>query len=263
MRKPGKSLLRFGLTLVVLYALVCVGARYVSTWMLFPVPPPTYGEKLRGLVMISGADGRKYAAVHLPNPAAKQIILLFHGNGDDLGPTMGRIEALNARGFAVLAVDYAGYGLSDGKASESGLYAAADAAYAQVTGPLGWAPEKVIAHGVSLGGAASMWVAYRHNVGGLIMESSFMSAYRPITGYPLVLGDRMPNLARMKQVRCPVLVIHGFDDGLISWEHGRRLFEAAPEPKRSFWVPGAGHNNVISTAGDPYWRAIAEFAAGL
>ena len=263
MRQFLKSLLQVTKVLAVLYVLICIGARYVSTWMLFPAPPPTYGEKLRGLVMIPGADGQRYAAVHLPNPTAKQIMLLFHGNGDDLGPTMGRIEALNTRGFAVLAVDFAGYGLSDGKASEAGLYAAADAAYAQATGPLGWAPEQVIAHGVSLGGAASMWVASRHKVGGLIMESSFMSAYRVITGYPLVLGDRMPNLVRMKQVRCPVLVIHGFDDGLVNWEHGRRLFEAAPEPKRSFWVPGAGHNNVISTAGDPYWRAIAEFAAGL
>ena len=95
------------------------------------------------------------------------------------------------------------------------------------------------------------------------MESSFMSAYRVMTGYPLVLGDRMPNLARMREGRCPVLVIHGCDDGLIGWEHGRRLFETAPEPKRSLWVPDAGHNNVISTAGDPYWRAVLEFAATL
>jgi pimeloyl-ACP methyl ester carboxylesterase len=213
--------------------------------------------------MIPGADERKFAAVYLPNPAARQLILLFHGNGHDLGPTMGRIEALNARGFAVLAVDYPGYGLSGGKASEEGLYSAADAAYRYATGTLGWAPGAVISHGISLGGAAAMWVASRNTVGGLIMESSFMSAYRVITGYPIVLGDRMPSLQRMKQVHCPVLVIHGFQDGLIGWEHGRRLFEAAPEPKRCFWVTGAGHNNVISTSGDPYWRAITDFAAGL
>ncbi len=257
------SCLRITLVLAVLYLLICIGARFVSTWMLFPAPEVTYGEKLRGLVMIPAADGQRIAAVYLPNAVATKIILLFHGNGDDLGPTMGRIEALNARGFSVLAVDYTGYGLSDGKPSEDGLYAAADAAYSYATGLLGWAPEKVISHGVSLGGAASMWVATRHKVGGLIMESSFMSAYRVMTSYPFVLGDRMRNLARMKAVRCPVLVIHGCDDGLVGWEHGRRLFEAAPEPKRSLWVPDAGHNNVVSTAGDPYWRTLTDFAAGL
>lgn len=257
------SLLRILAVFAVLYVLVCIGARYLSTWMLFQPPVLTYGEKMRGLIMLTGTEGQKFAAVFLPNPAAKQIFLLFHGNGDDLGATMGRVEALNVRGFAVLAVDYSGYGLSDGNPSEGGLYAAADATYAYATSTLGWAPEKVIAHGYSLGGAASMWVATRHKVGGLVMESSFVSAYRVMTGYPLVLGDRMPNLARMKEVRCPVLVIHGCDDGLIAWEHGRRLFEAAPEPKRSLWVPDAGHNNVISTSGAPYWRAVTDFAASL
>jgi fermentation-respiration switch protein FrsA (DUF1100 family) len=262
-RRLGRSLVRLTITFAVLYGLACLGARYVSNWMLFPAPHPTYGEKMRGLVMITGAHGKKFAAVHLPNPGARQIVLLFHGNGDDLGPTMGRIEALHARGFAVLAVDYAGYGLSEGKASEAGLYAAADAAYGYATGPLGWAPQRVIAHGVSLGGAAAMWVASRQPVGGLVLESAFLSAYRVITGPPLVLGDRMPNLARMKTVHCPVLVIQGFEDGVVPWEHGRRLFAAAPEPKRHLWVPEAGHNNIISTAGDRYWRELAEFAASL
>ncbi len=268
-KKPGlwgrffRSCLRLAAALAVLYVLICVGARFVSNWLLFPVPEQTYGERMRGLVMIPGAGGAKFAAVHLPNAQARQIVLLFHGNGDDLGPTMGRIEALHSRGFAVLAVDYAGYGMSDGKASEAGLYAGADAAYQYATGTLGWAPENVIAHGVSLGGAAAMWVASRQKVGGLVLESAFMSAYRVITGYPIVLGDRMPNLARMANVRCPVLVIQGFDDGLVPWEHGRRLFAAAPEPKRSFWVPGAGHNNVMSVAGESYWRELAEFAASL
>lgn len=250
-------------TLAVLYALVCLGARWVSTKLLFPAPPPTYGETLPGLVMIPGAAGEQYAAVFLGNPQARHIVLLFHGNGDDLGPTMGRIEALHARGFAVLAVDYRGYGLSDGKPSEEGLYIAADAAFAYATGSLGWVPERVISHGVSLGGAAAIWVASRHNVGGLVMESAFTSAYRVITGVPFVLGDRMPNLNRMVAVGCPVLVIHGAEDRLVPEAHGRRLFEAAAGPKRCLWVPGAGHNNVISVAGDRYWRELDAFAASL
>ncbi len=262
-RRFGRSLCRVTIALVVLYGLVCLGARYVSNWLLFPVPAPSYGEKMRGLVRLTASDGTRLAAVYLPNPQARQIVLLFHGNGDDLGPTMNRIEALQARGFAVLAVDYPGYGLSEGRASESGLYAAAEAAYEHATRTLRWAPERVIAHGVSLGGAAATWVASRKPVGGLVLESAFTSAYRVMIGYPVVLGDRMPNLARMREVRCPVLVIQGFDDGLIAWEHGQRLYEAAPNPKRCYWVPGAGHNNVISMGGDRYWRELRDFAATL
>lgn len=257
------SAIRLGIAFAIIYLLICVGARLVSPGLLFPAPDPSYGPKQRGLITIPSADGKTYAAIHLPNPAATRLILFFHGNGEDLGKAFGRIEALNVRGFAVLAVDYPGYGASPGKPSEAGFYASADAAYAYATTTLGWTPDKVIAHGVSLGGAAAMWVGSRRPVGGLIMESSFMSAYRVMTGTPLVLGDRMQNLRRMREVRCPVLVIHGFDDGLIAWEHGRRLFTAAPEPKCHLWVPDAGHNNVISTAGDRYWRAIADFAASL
>jgi fermentation-respiration switch protein FrsA (DUF1100 family) len=100
-------------------------------------------------------------------------------------------------------------------------------------------------------------------VGGLILESTFMSAYRVMTYWPIVLGDRMPNLSRMKNVHCPVLVMHGTADSVIGIEHGRALFAAAPEPKRSFWVEGAGHCAVPIVAGPRYWQELREFENSL
>ena len=259
----GRSILRILAVFAVLYALVCLGARLVSTRMMFPAPAPTYGESLHGLVMISGLDGQKFAAVHLHNPRAKHLLIFFHGNGEDLGIDLPRLEQFRAAGFAVLAVDYPGYGVTGGQPSEEGLYAAADAAYTYATGNLGWAKERVIVYGMSLGGSAAVWVASREVVGGLVLESTFMSAYRVMTRWPLVLGDRLPNLSRMKRVRCPVLVMHGTRDGVIDIAHGRALFAAAPEPKRSLWVEGAGHCQVDSVAGPLYWQTLTDFAAGL
>ena len=258
-----RRVLRVAAILAVLYALVCLGARWISTKLLFPAPSPTYGEALPGLVMIPGEDGRRFAAVYRPNPQAKHLILYFHGNGEDLGSATRQIEERAAHGFAVLAVDYPGYGLTGDAPSESGVYAAAAAAYRYATGPLGWPKERVIVNGFSLGGAAAAWLAAREQVGGLVLQSTFVSAYRVKLDAPLVLGDRMPNLKRLARVRCPVLVVHGLDDGMIPWTHGRRLYEAASEPKRCLWVPGAGHNNVISVAGDRYWRELDAFAASL
>ena len=260
-----RRVLRLIAILAVLYVLACLGARWVSTKLLFPAPPPTYGEALPGLVMIPGADGRRFAAVHRPNPQAKHLILYFHGNGEDLGSAFGQIEERAAHGFAVLAVDYSGYGLTGGAPSESGVYAAAAAAYGYAIGPLGWPKERVIVNGFSLGGAAAVWLAAREPVGGLVLQSTFVSAYRVKLDAPLVVGDRMPNLRRIAQMRrpVPVLVVHGLDDGMIPWTHGRRLYEAAAGPKRCLWVPGAGHNNVISVAGDRYWRELDAFAASL
>lgn len=263
LREFGKSLLRLGTVFAVFYVLVCLGARLISTRMIFPAPAPTYGEKLRGLERISGLDGQKFAAVHLPNPAAKHLLIFFHGNGEDLGINLPRLEQFRAAGFAVLAVDYPGYGATGGQPSEEGMCAAADAAYAHATRNLGWAKERIIVYGMSLGGSAAVWVASREVVGGLVLESTFMSAYRVMTRWPLVLGDRLPSLSRMKRVRCPVLVMHGTRDGVIDIEHGRALFAAAPEPKYSLWVEGAGHCQVDSVAGPLYWQTLMDFAAGL
>lgn len=263
--KPGalRRVLRAIATVAALYALACLGARWLSTKLLFPAPPPSYGADLRGLLKVAAADGRTYAAVHLPNPKARQLVIFFHGNGEDLGIDATRLEKFRGAGFAVLAIDYPGYGLTGGNASEAGLCAAADAAYAYATGPLGWAPERVILYGLSLGGSAAVWVAAHERVGGLVLESTFTSAYRVITGWPLILGERLPSISRMKRVCCPVFVLHGTTDDVIGIEHGKALFAAAPQPKRFLWVDGAGHCQVPEVAGESYWRAMAEFAASL
>lgn len=241
----------------------CALARVASQPMLFPAPPPSYGD-LTGLRVIAGKmTGENFAAVYLPNAQARHLVLFFHGNGDDLGPTLPRLKALQASGLAVLAVDYPGYGQSPGRPSEEGLYASADAALAHATGSLGWSKEKIVVHGVSLGGAGAMWLASREKLGGLILESAFMSAYRVITTWPIIPGDRMKNLARMRTVTCPVFVIHGTNDKTIDVGHGRKLFAAAPSPKRSYWVEGASHNRVMSVAGDRYWQELREFYASL
>ncbi len=263
LRRVLRSFCTIALVLAGLYGLVCLGARWISTGMLFPAPHPTYGDRLPGLVMISRPDGARFAAVYRANPQARQLLLYFHGNGEDLGSAAGQIEDRVRHGFAVLAVDYPGYGLTGGAASEAGFYASADAAYRYATETLGWPKERIIVNGFSLGGAGAMWLASRERVGGLIIQSAFKSAYRVMTGYPVVLGDRMPNLGRMKAVRCPVLVIHGFEDEVISWDHGRDLFAAAPEPKRCLWVPEGRHNNIPEVAGERYWREITAFAASL
>lgn len=241
----------------------CVLARVASEGMLFAPPPPTYGD-LPGLVKIPGREtGREIAAVFLPNPGAKHLVIFFHGNGDDLGPTMPRLRALHSLGLAVLAVDYPGYGQTGGRPSEDGFNASADAAFDYAAGRLGWPKEAIVAHGVSLGGAGAMRVASREKIGGLILESAFLSAYRVMTKYPLLPGDRMNNLARMKTVRCPVFVIHGTTDKLVELYHGEKLFAAAPEPKRKYWVQGASHNHVLSIGGDRYWQELREFYASL
>ena len=72
--------------------------------------------------------------------------------------------------------------------------------------------------------------------------------------------DKFPNLAKIRKVHCPVLVIHGKSDDIISFDHGQTLFAAANEPKRSYWVERAGHNDLALVAGGRYFEELRKFA---
>jgi hypothetical protein len=103
----------------------------------------------------------------------------------------------------------------------------------------------IIALGRLLGGGVTVDLASRRPLGGLIIESTFVTAFRVLTKIPLFPSDKFRNISKIKNVNCPVLVIHGEDDEVIPFWHGEKLFQQANEPKLSLWVDGAGHNNFL------------------
>ena len=187
------------------------------------------------------------------------VLLYSHGNAEDLGLIRPVLDILTETGAAVFAYDYQGYGTSEGRATEQGAYADIDAAYAYLTKDLAIAPERIIIHGRSVGGGPSVALAAREPVGGLILESAFISAFRTVVPFPILPFDKFHNLSKLKDVDSPVLVIHGTEDRTIPFWHGETLFEHAPEPKQFFWVEGAGHNDLVWVAGDRYVTAIQDF----
>lgn len=248
------------LSAVVLYAMLCVVAYLVADRLIFLPPPATYGRGL-GALSLTTADGAQISAVHLTNPSAEYTILYSHGNAEDLGLIAPLLARLGEWGFSVLAYDYRGYGTSHGRPSERGTYADVDAAYAYLTRTQGIAPGRIIAYGRSLGAGPAVDLATREPLGGLILESAFLSAFRVLTRVPLLPFDEFRNLDKIGRVSCPVLVMHGTGDDIVPVAHGRRLFEAAPEPKRSLWVEGAGHNDFTLVAEERLARALHEFVA--
>jgi fermentation-respiration switch protein FrsA (DUF1100 family) len=230
--------------------------------LIFVPPVSSYGEDLDGLVRLDGADGASIVARRVDAPDAGTVVLFAHGNAEDLGHGRFHADRYAELGVSVLAFDYPGYGLSSDRASEEGAYASIDAAYDHLVEDLGWAPERIVVHGRSLGGAVAIDLASRRPVGGLVVESSFVSAYRVMTHIPIVPIDQFESLKKIPMVDAPVLVMHGGRDAVIAEWHGRRLFEAVPEERRSsLWVERAGHNDLAAVAGAEYWAALAAFVA--
>ena len=242
-----------------LYAVIALGARLVAPSMLFR-PELASRHEATGAVTLALPDGTSVQAVHLPNPQAAFTLWYFHGNAEDLWSVEPRLHQLHDIGFAVFAVEYPGYGRSTGVPSEESLYAAARAARSYLRGPLGVTAARTIAYGGSLGGGPAVQMATEERLGGLVLQSAFMSAYRVMTRWPLVVGDEFENLKKMGRVACPVLVVHGRQDSVVPFYHGAALFAAAREPKRHLWVDAADHNDLLELGWEPFQEAMRQFS---
>ena len=109
-----------------------------------------------------------------------------------------------------------------------------------------------------------MELARRETVSGLILESTFTSAYRVVTRWPLLPGDKFKNLSKLSAIDCPVLVIHGRNDRTIPFHHGESLYAAVrSKSKQHLWVDSADHNDLRRWAGEAYRESIIRFAEKL
>lgn len=251
---------RLLLSLVFIYACLVLFAYLFSDRIIF------WGQGRQSsykdgpeILKIETKDGGKISALYLSEPNSEFTILYSHGNAEDIGDIREVLETFRDKGFSVLSYDYRGYGTSDGTPSGENAYKDAEAAYEYLVEKLGCPPDRIIALGRSLGGAVAMHLACRKKLAGLILESSFITAFRVVTHIPMIPFDKFRNIDKIKKVQCPVLVIHGKDDRIVPFWHGEKLFEAANEPKLRFWVDEAGHNDLFWVAGTRYWDAIKEF----
>jgi len=206
-------------------------------------------------------------AAHAP------AVLYFHGSRWNLTGQLTRIRQLHDFGFSVLAIDYRGFGRSDGGVpSETSVYEDARAAWREFAELVPDARQRFI-YGHSLGGAVAVDLAAaldRATVAGdpepargLIVESSFTTlvdvakalsyAWLPVQW---VIEEKFDTLGKIGDVKMPVLFVHGGADRLIPARFSQALYDAARAPKRLLVVEGASHNNSMRVGGDEYRDAL-------
>jgi fermentation-respiration switch protein FrsA (DUF1100 family) len=247
---------------ILVYIGIFVFVQLVADRIIFQPQPAAYRDS-NEVIKIAVGNGETISAIHLSNSEARYTIFFSHGNAEDIGASRATLDRLTSLGFSVFAYDYRGYGTSSGISSEAHSYEDAEAAYKYLVEDLAVPSDRIILLGRSLGGAVALDLASRRRVGGLILESSFVSAFRVITKIPIFPFDKFNSLSKIKKVDCPILVIHGTRDEVIPFWHGQRLFEEAHIPKQSLWVEGAGHNNVMRIAGVAYDAAIIDFSSSI
>ncbi|MFO1283523.1 MAG: alpha/beta fold hydrolase [Burkholderiales bacterium] len=203
-----------------------------------------------------------------PHPSAPTLLYL-HGVRWNLTAHLRRIENLRSFGFTVMAIDYRGFGQSDGDLpSEESVYEDAHAAWRWVVEREPDAAKRFV-YGHSLGTAVATHLASdeggRDGLGGLILEGAFtnlpeMAAALAPSWLPIdrLVTQRFDTRSKIARVAAPVLLVHGTEDRMVPHRFSKALYDAAREPKKLVLVEGGGHYNTSWVGSAAYRQALAE-----
>jgi len=196
----------------------------------------------------TAADGTQIHGLFAEHPNPKGVALVCHGNAGNVADRVGSLSILNqAHQLSVLMFDYRGFGKSDGKPDEQGLYMDARAARKWLAQRAGCEEADVIIMGRSLGGAVAIDLAAKDGAKALVIASTFTSMpevakqHAKLLPTGLMMTQQLDSISKIKSYSGPLLQSHGCDDQLIPIELGRSLHSAAPGKKRFIEVEG-GHN---------------------
>jgi hypothetical protein len=198
---------------------------------------------------------------------ASFTLLLCHGNGGNISHRLEKAKELYNLNANVFMFDYRGYGKSDGKPSEKGLYRDVQAAYRYLIDQKKIPARQIVVYGESLGGAVAVDLASKVVLRALVVESTF-SSVRDMSKsiYPAVPSVLVRNIfdskTKIRSISVPKLMMHSGEDEIVPFALGEKLFAAAAEPKRFVKLRG-GHNSCFLDDNARWREAIRNFMADL
>ena len=216
-------------------------------------------------IALTTRDGLRLTGWFIEGPTADAPVVLFlHGNAGDMSGRLDTLSWLHELGAATFIIDYRGYGTSEGRPTEAGLYLDGAAAWDWLTGEAGYRPGEIVLFGRSLGGAVAAQLAADRGCAGLVLESAFVSL-------PELAGDLYPWLpaayltrysfdtaSALAHTDCPVLLAHSPADEIVPFDHAERLAQVRPESTRLLRLSGT-HNEPSFSTNPSYRSAVAAF----
>lgn len=255
------------ISVAIYFVLLLLIFLFQRQFLYFPdrsVPNALYLSKTNftEVLVQSGQDVDLQSLWSAPKDQDSPVILFFHGNAASHYQRIPIYQALAKRGAGVLAVGYPGYGGNWGNPAEETFFAAAQANYDWLVRN-NYRTSQIVIVGESLGSGVATHLATQNEAAGLILLAAYTGmdemAQRQFPVFPvkLLVKDKYRSIDRIHQINMPLSWIHGTSDNLIPYAMGKRLFDAAEEPKTSHRIQGAGHNDLWQLGADIMVRTEA------
>lgn len=196
---------------------------------------------------ITAKDGTQVMTWYFEGDKDKPLLLYFHGNTGLMARFAPAITKLTNEGYSVAMIEYRGFGNTKGKISQETSFSDAVKFYDYYKNKT---DNKIIFYGYSFGCAFAMGLTQYREPDGIILTAPFSSLYQEVKEYPVplaffILKDKYPSDEYIKNIKCPILIIHGKKDKLIDSSHSQRLFDLAPVKDKSiFFIADVNHHDI-------------------
>jgi uncharacterized protein len=262
---------RLLLTMLLVYGALCLAITLSQRFLMYFPSRGSFDPAVWGLgdfspMRLTTQDGLTLTSwEHKARDGSKPTIVFTQGNAGHPGHRNYKVLPWVNAGYGVVLVGYRGYGANPGTPTEQGLYRDARAVFDEMR-RRGVTGQALVIYGESLGTGVATQMATEYPAAGLVLESPFTSATDvaarryPFLPVKYLLWDRYESITKIGKIHNPLLILHGERDRVVPAALGKKLFEAANNPKTSMFIPNLEHHTIY----DPVVQAkVLEFFASL
>jgi fermentation-respiration switch protein FrsA (DUF1100 family) len=217
---------------------------------------------------IKTTDGESLQSFYFKHSDTKShsLIIYFHGNTGNLFShhRFEHAEKLYDMGCNVLLISYRGYSKSSGKPSEKGINIDGESALDYANKTLGYSNEDIFIFGRSLGSTVAVEISQSRDFKGVVLLTPLTSAKdmgkeMDFSYFSFLAKNSFNSIKKIKNLKSPLLIIHGTEDKQIPFSMGEKLFTKYKGDKNLIAIEGAGHNNIQQVDPNSFWNGIESF----
>jgi len=233
------------LTLALIYIFIVISTYIFQRNLLYhPKENNYYGDEILvpvERIKITTSDNIELLAwYHKKNINDFKTILFLHGNAGSLENRIHKINHFKEMKINFLIIAWRGFSGNKGAPTEKGLYEDARSTVRWLKRQ-GVDEKNIILYGESLGTGIAVEIAQNKNFAGIILESPFTSMIDagedkyPFLPVRFLLKDKYESDKKIKNIKSPILIMHGKVDNIVPFHMGKRIYELANKPKYSYF----------------------------